>query len=104
MLAFLRARLREDDLLPTVEGIDYMIRLGVDPVRHLQLLRTRLEDLRSAMEVARNSHSAVILRGASERLQAALSLSKRLRPVLARVPLEMAESRRAALENDELFV
>jgi len=41
MLAFLRARLREDDLLPTVEGIDYMIRLGVDPVRHLQLLRTR---------------------------------------------------------------
>jgi len=36
MLAFLRARLREDDLIPTVEGIDYMIRLGVDPVSTLQ--------------------------------------------------------------------
>src|SRR5260370_15888742 len=103
MLAFLRARLREDDLLPTVEGINYMLPLGVDPVRHLQLLRTRLEDLRSAMEVARNSHSEVILRGASERLQAALSLSKRIRLVLARVPLEMAESRRVAQEIHDLL-
>lgn len=103
MLAFLRARLREDDLLPTVEGIDYMIRLGVDPVRHLQLLRTRLEDLRSAMEVARNSHSEVILRGASERLQAALSLSKRIRLILARVPLEMSESRRVVQEIHDLL-
>jgi len=103
MLAFLRARLREGDLLPTVEGIDYMIRLGVDPVRHLQLLRTRLEDLRSAMEVARNSHSEVILRGASERLQASLSLSKRIRLVLARVPLEMSESRRVAQEIHDLL-
>src|SRR5260370_4731635 len=103
MLAFLRARLREDDLLPTVEGIDYMIRLGVDPVRHLQLLRTRLEDLRSAMEVARNSHSEVILRGASEQLQAALFLSKRIPLGLAPVSLCMAGARRGAPEIHVFF-
>src|SRR3954468_1906447 len=28
VLSFLRARMREGDLLPTVEGIDYMLRLG----------------------------------------------------------------------------
>lgn len=103
MLAFLRARLGEGDFLPTVEGIEYMIRLGVDPVRHLQLLRTRLEDLRSVMEVARNSHSEVILQGASERLQAGLSLSERIRLVLSRIPLEMSESRRVAHEIHDLL-
>src|SRR6266545_4937174 len=37
VLSFLRARVREGSLLPTVEGVDYMLRLGVDPVRQLVL-------------------------------------------------------------------
>lgn len=103
VLSFLRARLREGDLLPTVEGIDYMLRLGVDPVRQLLLLRSRLEDLRNEMETARNSHSEVILRDASVRLQDALALSERIRAVLRRVPLEMAEARHVAQDVHELL-
>ena len=104
MLSFLRARLREGDLLPTVEGIDYMLRLGVDPVRQLLLLRSRLEDLRNEMESARRlSDSEVILRDASARLQDALELSERIRAVLTRVPLEMAEARHAAQDVHELL-
>lgn len=103
VLSFLRARLREGDLLPTVEGIDYMLRLGVDPVRQLLLLRSRLEGLRNEMETARNSHSEVILRAASGRLQDALALSERIRAVLTRVPLEMSEARHIAQDVHELL-
>jgi len=103
VLSFLRARAREGDLRPTVEGIDYMIRLGVDPVRQVLLLRSRLEDLRSAMEDARSSHSEVILRGASKRLTEALELSERIREVLARVSLDMMEARRVAQDVHELL-
>ena len=103
VLSFLRARAREGDLRPTVEGIDYMIRLGVDPVRHVLLLRSYLEDLRSAMEAARSSHSEVILRAASARLAEALELSQRIREVLERVSLEMVEARRVAQDVHELL-
>jgi hypothetical protein len=103
ILSFLRARVRRGDLLPTVEGIDYMIRLGVDPVRQVLLLRARLEDLRNSMEDARNSHSEVILRGASARLSEALEVSQRIREVLARVPLEMIEARRVAQDVHDLL-
>lgn len=103
VLSFLRARVRRGDFLPTVEGIDYMIRLGVDPVRQVLLLRSRLEDLRNLMEDARNSHSEVILRGASARLSEALEVSERIREVLARVPLEMIEARRVAQDVHDLL-
>jgi hypothetical protein len=104
VLSFLRARgLREGDLLATVEGIDYMLSLGVDPVRQLLLLRSRLEDLRNEMESAQSSHSEVILRDASACLQDALELSERIRGVLTRVPLEMAEARHAAQDVHELL-
>lgn len=103
VLSFLRARARQGDLLPTIEGIDYMIRLGVDPVRQVLLLRSRLEDLRTSMEDARNSHSEVILRGASACLSEALDVSERIREVLARVPLEMTESRRVAQDVHDLL-
>lgn len=103
VLSFLRAQVRQGDLLPTVEGIEYMLRLGVDPLRHILLLRSRLEDLRSGMESARNSHSEVILRKEAARLQDALSLSERIRAVLARVPLEMSEARRTAHDIHDLL-
>lgn len=103
VLSFLRARVRQGDLLPTVEGIDYMIRLGMDPIRQVLLLRSRLEDLRNSMEDARNSHSEVILRGASTRLSEALEISERIRQVLARVPLEMIEARRVAQDVHDLL-
>lgn len=103
VLSFLRAQAREGDLRPTVEGIDYMIRLGVDPVRQVLLLRSRLEDLRTAMELARSSHSEVILRAASQRITEALELSSRIRDVLGHVSLEMIEARRVAQEIHELL-
>jgi hypothetical protein len=103
VLSFLRARVRQGDLLPTVEGIDYMIRLGVDPIRQVLLLRSRLDDLRNSMEEARNSHSEVILRGATSRLSEALEVSERIREVLARVPLEMIEARRVAQDVHDLL-
>jgi hypothetical protein len=103
VLSFLRAQVRQGDLLPTIEGIDYMIRLGVDPVRQVLLLRSRLEDLRSLMEEARNSHSEVILRGATARLSEALEVSERIREVLTRVPLEMMEARRVAQDVHDLL-
>src|SRR5437879_11995548 len=55
------------------------------------------------MEDARNSHSEVILCGASARLSAALDVSERIREVLARVPLEMMEARRVAQDVHELL-
>lgn len=103
VLSFLRARVREGSLLPTVEGVDYMLRLGVDPVRQVVLLRSQLEDLRGEMEAARNSHSEVILRSADHRLRQALSLSERIRAVLSRVPLEMTEARRVAHDVHDLL-
>ena len=116
VLSFLRARAREGDLRPTVEGIDYMIRLGVDPVRQVLLLRSRLEDLRNTMEQARSSHSEVILRAAAKRITEALELSERIRQVLGHVSLEMvgkqerdrakdglAQADRAALDAERLL-
>lgn len=96
VLSFLRGRVREQTLLPTVEGVDYMIRCGIDPVRQLVLLRSQLEDLRTAMEAARSSHSSVLLRQAAGRLEQALKLSERIRAVLASVPLELTEARLVA--------
>ena len=103
VLSFLRTHAKDGDLRPTVEGIDYMIRLGVDPVRQVLLLRSRLEDLRNAMEQARSSHSEVILRAASTRITEALELSERIREVLDHVSLDMVEARRMAQDIHELL-
>lgn len=103
VLSFLRAQAREGDLRPTVEGIDYMIRLGVDPLRQVLLLRSSLEDLRNTMEQARSSHSEVILRAASKRISEALELSERIREVLGHVSLDMVEARRVAQSIHELL-
>jgi hypothetical protein len=103
VLSFLRARVREGSLVPTVEGIEYMLQLGGDPVRQVLLLRSQLEDLRAEMEAARSSHSEVLLRRAVSRLQHALDLSARIRAVLAHVPLEMTEARHVAHDVHELL-
>jgi hypothetical protein len=103
VLSFLRARVREQALMPSIEGVDYMIRCGVDPVRQLILLRSHLEDLRSSMEFARNSHSSVLLREAATRLDQALALSQRIRAVLATVPLELMQARRVAHDIHDLL-
>jgi hypothetical protein len=65
VLSFLRARVREGSVLPAVEGIDYMLNLGVDPTMQLKLLRSQLENLRTEMENARSSHSEVVPRGSA---------------------------------------
>src|SRR5438128_2593865 len=93
VLSFLRHQVKDQALLPTLEGVDYMLRCGVDPVRQLMLLRSQLEDLRTEMERARSSHSDVLLRDAAGRLKQALALSERIRAVLGSVPLDMTEAR-----------
>lgn len=103
VLSFLRGHVRQGSLLPTVEGIDFMLRLGVDPVRQVVLLRAQLEDLRREMEHALGSHSEIVLRGAASRLDHGLSLSERIRGILSRVPLEMIEARRVAHEVHDLL-
>ncbi len=103
VLSFLRHQIKGQALVPTLEGVDYAIRCGVDPVRQLMLLRAQLEDLRSEMEAARNSHSEVLLRHAAGRLNQALILSERIRAVLANVPLDMSESRAVAHEIHDLL-
>jgi hypothetical protein len=103
MLSFLRGRVREHALMPSVEGVDYMIRCGVDPVRQLILLRSHLEDLRSSMETARLSHSTVILRAAADRLDQALRLSQRIRTILTNVPTDLRDARLVAQDIHDLL-
>src|SRR5262249_4826325 len=103
VLSFLRTHVSTGDIRPTVEGIDYMVRLGVDPIRQVLLLRSRLEDLRNTMEQARSSHSEVILRAAADRLSDALELSARIREVLDHVSLDMVEALRVAQDIHELL-
>jgi hypothetical protein len=103
VLSFLRARVREGSVLPAVEGIDYMLNLGVDPTMQLNLLRSQLEDLRTEMENARSSHSEVILRGAAARLRETLDWSERIRAILARVTLDLPDARRSAHDVHDLL-
>jgi hypothetical protein len=103
VLSFLRHQIKEQALVPTMEGVDYAIRCGVDPVRQLMLLRAQLEDLRTEMEIARSSHSEILLRQAAGRLSQSLTLSERIRAVLAKVPLDMSESRAVVNEIHDLL-
>lgn len=86
VLSFLRARLHGGSLLPTVEGIDYMLRLGVDPLKEVLLLQSQLEDLGP-----RWKRPAALTRGLFcgdiSQLREALDLSERIRTVLAHVVL-----------------
>ncbi len=59
--AFLRKRIGEAELFPTVAGLDYAIRIGLDPIRPLLSMRARLIALRAEIESARVSHSEVVL-------------------------------------------
>lgn len=103
VLAFLHRRLREGELLPTVAGIEYALDIGIDPVRHLLSMRSRLVALRDEIESARASHSEVVLRRAAGRLRAALELSSQIRAVLGRVPLAHAAARAVAREIHDLL-
>lgn len=101
MLAFLRANSQQ--LHSTVEGIDYMVRLGVSPLRHLLSLRAQLESLQADMLAARESKSEAILRKEAGRLDEALTLSERIRAVLVGLPKESVESLNIARDVHELL-
>jgi hypothetical protein len=103
VLGFLHRRLRESELLPTVAGVEYALEIGMDPVRHLLSMRSRLVSLRDEIEAARASHSEVVLRRAAGRLDAALELSTQIRAVLDRVPLDHAAARQVAREIHDLL-
>jgi hypothetical protein len=103
VLGFLHRRLRESELLPTVAGVEYALEIGMDPVRHLLSMRSRLVSLRAEIDAARASHSEVVLRRAASRLDAALELSTQIRAVLDRVPLDHAAARQVAREIHDLL-
>jgi hypothetical protein len=101
MLGFLRANSQQ--LHSTVEGVDYMIRLGVSPLRHLLSLRAQLESLQTDMLAARESKSETILRKEAGRLAEALALSERIRAVLEGLPKDSSESLSVAREVHDLL-
>jgi hypothetical protein len=103
ILGFLHRRRRERELRPSIAGIRYAIELGLDPTRHLESLRARLGALVYQMELARASHSEVILREATGHLDDAVELSAEIRAVLDHVPLDRAGARRVVREIHELL-
>lgn len=103
VLSFLHRQLRESELLPTVAGVRYALQIGVDPLRHLLSMRSRLAALRAEIETARASHSEVFLRRAAGKLDEALALSTQIRTVLDQVPLDHLAARRVAREIHDLL-
>lgn len=103
VLSFLHKRLHESELLPTIAGVTYALEIGVDPLRHLQSMRSRLVALHGEIEAARVSHSEIILRQAARRIDDALSLSAQLRAVLDRVPLDHRSARRVVRDIHDLL-
>jgi hypothetical protein len=103
VLSFLHRRLRESELLPTVAGVRYALDIGLDPIRHLQSMRSRLVALREEIDAAMASHSEVVLRRTADRLGEVLSLSGRIRAVLDAVRLDQVAARRVAREIHELL-
>jgi len=103
VLSFLHHRLRESELLPTVEGVRYALDIGLDPLRHLQSMRSRLAAMRQEIDEALASHSEVVLRRTAEKLQEVLRLSERIRAVLDAVRLDQVAARRVAREIHDLL-
>jgi hypothetical protein len=103
VLSFLHRRLRESELLPTVAGVRYALDIGLDPLRHLQSMRSRLVALREEIDAAMASHSEVVLRRTAEKLGEALALSGRIRAVLDAVRLDQVAARRVAREIHEML-
>lgn len=104
VLSFLHRRVGEADLLPTVEGLRYAMEIGgLDPLHHLLSLRSRLAALREEIERARASHSEVVLRRTTEKVEEALSLSQRIRVLLDEVPVDNAPARRVCREVHDLL-
>jgi hypothetical protein len=88
VLSFLHRRLRENEILPTLAGVEYAMEIGLDPIHHLESMRSRLVRLREEMQTALRSQSEVILRNAVSKLESALDLSVQIRAVLDRIQLE----------------
>jgi hypothetical protein len=103
IVSFLHRRLRESELLPTVAGVRYALDIGLDPLRHLQSMRSRLVALREEIDAAMASHSEVVLRRTADKLGEALALSGRIRAVLDAVRLDQVAARRVAREIHELL-
>ncbi|HXH83964.1 MAG TPA: hypothetical protein VNN07_13700, partial [Candidatus Tectomicrobia bacterium] len=103
VLSFLHRRLQESELLPTIAGVTYALDIGVDPLRHLQSMRSRLVALHGEIEAARASHSEVVLRQAARKIDDALALAAQIRSVLDRVPLEHRSARRVVRDIHDLL-
>jgi len=103
VLSFLHRRLKESEILPTLAGVEYALEIGLDPIRHLQSMRSRLVRLREDMEAARRSHSEVILRDAARKLGSALDLSRQIRAVMDKIPFSNRQARRIANDIHDLL-
>jgi hypothetical protein len=103
ILSFLHRRLRESELLPTLAGVEYALRIGVDPVHQVLSMRSRLVALRQEIEDARASHSEVVLRRAALKLDEATRLSAQIRAAMDRVPVDHVAARKVVREVHDLL-
>lgn len=103
ILSFLHRRLREEELQPTIAGVEYALRIGMDPLHHLLSMRSRLAALRQEIEDARSSHSEVVLKRAAGKHGEAMRLSGQIRAVMDRVPADNMAARRIVREIHELL-
>jgi len=103
VLSFLHRRLAEHEIQPTLAGVEYALAIGMDPIRHLQSMRSRLIRLREDMEAARRSHSEVVLKDAARKLGSALDLSRQIRAVMDQIPVSNRHARKIAREIHDLL-
>jgi hypothetical protein len=103
IVSFLHKQLAERELSPTVAGIEYAMKIGVDPVWHLSSLRSRLLRLMEDIDSAMASHSEVVLTQAAGRIGDALGLSEQIRAALDRVPLENRAGRLVSRDIHDLL-
>lgn len=103
VIAFLHKHLEESELRPTVEGVDYALRIGIDPIWHLESLSSRLYALREEIESARASYSEVVLRRAAAKLDDTIRLSQLIRTVLNRVSPAHQAARRVVRTIHDLL-
>jgi len=103
VLSFLHKKLSAGEILPTLAGVEYALGIGVDPIRHLLSMKSRLIALMDEVEAARLSYSEVLLKRAAHRLDDVLALSAQVRAVLDRIPLDNVGARRVAREIHSLL-
>lgn len=103
VISFLHKQLAEREIRPTVAGIEYAMKIGVDPTWHLRSLRSRLLQLMEEIDSAMASHSEVLLARAAGRIGETLGLSEQIRAALDRVPSDNRAGRLVVRDIHDLL-